>query len=91
MLIRTVNHYFSEICVFALVCAFDITLCLVCAISPVKSGCYCRANDFTWAFLLILHLRSTNVINCDITIPVNLPVLSRLAAFKAKRKQTAFM
>lgn len=77
VLIRTVNHYFSEFFfVFALVCAFDIILCLVCAISPVKSGCYCRVNDFTCACPLILHLRFTNVIKCDITIPVNLPILS---------------
>lgn len=75
VLIKTANHYFSGICVFALVCAFDITLCLFCAISLVKSGCHCRENYFTCAFPLVLHLRSTNVIKCAITIPVNLPVL----------------
>lgn len=76
VVIRTVNHHLTGSCAFALLCAFDIIFCLVCSISSVKSGCYCRANDFTCAFPLILHLRSTNVIKCDITIPVNLPVLS---------------
>lgn len=76
VLITTINHYFSWIFAFALICAFDITSCLVCAISPVKSGCYCKAINFTCAFPLLLHLRSTNVIKCDIAIPVNLPMLS---------------
>lgn len=35
--IRAVNHYFPEISVFALVCAFDITLCLICAISQAAA------------------------------------------------------
>lgn len=65
---------------FALVCAFDITLCLACAIPPVKSGCYC-------AFHLFLQLQSTGVVKCDITVPVYLPMLSWHAASKAKRKQ----
>lgn len=87
VVIRIVNHYFSGSCAFALLCAFDIIFCLVCSISSVKSGFYCRASDFTCAFPLILHLRSTNVIKCDITIPVNLPILSWHVSFKAKREE----
>lgn len=75
VLIRTAKHYFSGICAFALACAFDITLYLVCAISLVKSGCLCRANYFTCVFPLVIHLRSPIVIKCAITIPVNLPIL----------------
>lgn len=75
VLIRTAKHYSSGIRVFVLVCAFDITLYLVCAISLTQSGCHCRANYFTCAFPLVLHLRSPNVIKCAVTIPVNLPIL----------------